>query len=73
MKITRIATLFLLLTTVAGTHVIAASPGDSSASVSTTAEPGSSDVQTNSPLPSIYGEEDIPAFLRVDPCDTDDS
>lgn len=73
MKITRIAMLFLLLTTVAGTHVFAASPGDAGTPVSTTAEPGSSDVPTNSPLPSMYGEEEIPAFLRVDPCDTDDS
>lgn len=27
----------------------------------------------NEPLPSIFSEEEIPAYLHTDPCDTNDS
>jgi hypothetical protein len=40
---------------------------------SATASSDRNDGAANEALPSIMNEEDIPAFLRTDPCDTGDS
>ena len=73
MKTTLILTFFVLLTIALGTTAIAATPVDATASVSTTAEQANTTDSANHQVPSIISEEDIPAYLRVDPCDTEDS
>lgn len=40
---------------------------------SATANSGNNNSAANDRLPSIINEEDLPAFLRTDPCDTGDS
>ena len=73
MKTTLILTFFVLLTIALGTTAIAATPVDATASVNATAEQANTADSANHQVPSIINEEDITAYLRVDPCDTEDS
>ena len=73
MKTTLILTVLLLLTITQGTNAIAATPVDATSSLSATAEPAKGTGSSSHPVPGIISEEDIPAYLRVDPCDTEDS
>ena len=70
MKTTLNLTFFVLLTIALGTNAIAATPVDATAPVNATAEQANT---ANHQVPGIISEEDIPAYLRVDPCDTEDS
>jgi hypothetical protein len=74
--------LLILLTLCLGTHAAwssqdspAASATGSHAKVpeSATAKSGKNAGAANEGLPSIIDEEDIPAYLRGDPCDTGNS
>ena len=73
MKTTLTPTFFVLLTLALGTNAIAATPVDAPAPVNATAEQANTTDSANHQVPSIVDEEDIPAYLRVDPCDTEDS
>ena len=73
MKTTLILTFVVLWTIGLGTNAIAATPADANPSVSATAQSANSAGSVTHPVPSIISEEDIPAYLRMDPCDTVDS
>ena len=73
MKTTLNLTFFVLLTIALGTNAIAATPVDATAPVNATAEQANAADSANHQVPGIVSEENIPAYLRVDPCDTEDS
>ena len=82
MKTLQLRTFFILLTVSLSTttawssqNVPATSATESQAIVpeGATAESGKNSSAANEGLPGILNEEEIPAFLRTDPCDTGDS
>lgn len=73
MKTTLTLTFFVLLTIALGTNATAATPVDATAPVNATDEQANTAGSANHQVPGIISEEDIPAYLRVDPCDTEDS
>jgi len=82
MNTRRLWTFFMLLAVGLGTNTAwsgqnedagPATESHANASQGATAQSGQNTGAADQGLPSIVDEEDIPAFLLTDPCDTEDS